>query len=205
MTGKAGIVHLHVGDGPRGLELVRRALSESELPPSVFNPTHVNRRKGLFEEALGLARQGCVVDITAFPVDEGEDAWSAPEALSRYLEAGLPPERVTISSDGGGCLPVFDADGRVSAFDVGRATAMAAALRELLNCGQPLERVLPAFTSNPARLLLLPRKGRLTPGSDADLVVLDEQGEVRDVMAHGRWHVLAGHPKVRGLFEQPER
>jgi beta-aspartyl-dipeptidase (metallo-type) len=205
MTGKAGIVHLHVGNGPRGLDLVRRAISESELPPSVFNPTHVNRRKALFEEALGLAQQGCVVDITAFPVDEGEDAWSAPEALTRYLKAGLPPERVTISSDGGGCLPVFDADGRVAELDVGRPTAMAAALRELLNCGQPLGRVLPAFTSNPARLLRLPRKGRLTPGFDADLVVLDEDGEVRDVMARGRWHVLEGRPTVRGLFEQPER
>ena len=38
MSGKAGIVHLHVGDGPRGLELVRQALERSELPPAVFNP-----------------------------------------------------------------------------------------------------------------------------------------------------------------------
>jgi beta-aspartyl-dipeptidase (metallo-type) len=205
MTGKAGIVHLHVGSGPRGLDLVRQALSESELLPSVFNPTHVNRRKALFEEALGLAKRGCVVDITAFPVDEGEDAWSAPQGLTRYLEAGLPPERVTISSDGGGCLPVFDADGRVTEMDVGRPSAMAAALRELLSCGQPLERVLPAFTSNPARLLRLSRKGRLTPGSDADLVVLNEEGGVRDVMARGRWHVVEGRSTVRGLFEQPER
>src|SRR5690606_7419141 len=70
MTGKAGIVHLHLGDGPRGLELVRQALDGSELPPRVFQPTHVNRRKALFEEALDLARQGCHVDITAFPVAE---------------------------------------------------------------------------------------------------------------------------------------
>ena len=55
MTGKAGIVHLHLGDGVRGLELVRRAINESELPASVFNPTHVNRRKALFEEACELA------------------------------------------------------------------------------------------------------------------------------------------------------
>ncbi|HEX2249774.1 MAG TPA: beta-aspartyl-peptidase [Gemmatimonadales bacterium] len=205
MTQKAGIVHLHVGDGPRGLDLVRQAIKQSELPPSVFNPTHVNRRKGLFEEAMALAEKGCVIDITAFPVDEGEDAWSAPEALTRYLEAGLPPARVTISSDGGGCLPVFDADGRVTQFDVGRPNSMADALKTLLDCGQPLERVLPAFTSNPANLLLLARKGHLTTGADADLVVLDEEGGVMDVMARGRWHVLEGRSIVRGTFERFER
>jgi beta-aspartyl-dipeptidase (metallo-type) len=205
MTGKAGIVHLHVGSGRRGLDLVRQALRESELPPSMFNPTHVNRRRGLFDEALELARQGSVIDITAFPVDEGEDAWSAPAALTRYLEAGLPPGGVTISSDGGGCLPVFDADGRVTAMDIGRPTAMAEALKELLSCGQPLERILPAFTTNPARLLLLPHKGHLSTGVDADLVVLEEDGGVRDVMARGRWHVEGGRSVVRGMLERVER
>jgi beta-aspartyl-dipeptidase (metallo-type) len=204
MTGKAGLVHLHVGSGPRGLELVRRALKESELPASVFNPTHVNRRKGLFEEALALARQGSVIDITAFPVEKGEDAWSAPQALTRYLESGLPPTGVTVSSDGGGCLPVFDKDGRVTAMDIGRPSAMAEALQELLACGQPLERILPAFTSNPARLLLLPRKGHLTTGADADLVVLDDEAGIQDVMARGRWHVLGGRSVIRGTFEGRE-
>src|SRR5215210_8168992 len=205
MTGKAGIVHLHVGDGPRGLDLVRRALDQSELPPSVFNPTHVNRRKALFEEALDLAKAGCVIDITAFPVEAGEDAWSAPEALTRYLESGLPPARVTVSSDGGGCLPVFDADGRVTHMDVGRPSALAETLRGLLACGQPLERILPAFTSNPANLLLLPRKGHLTAGSDADLVMLDEEGGIAGVMARGKWHVQEGRSVTRGVFERVER
>jgi beta-aspartyl-dipeptidase (metallo-type) len=205
MTGKAGIVHLHVGDGPRGLELVWQALKQTELPPSVFHPTHVNRRKALFEEAIALVERGCVIDITAFPVEEGEDAWSAPEALTRYLEAGLPPARVTVSSDGGGCLPVFDADGRVTHLDVGRPSAMADTLKELLACGQPLERILPPFTTNPASLLLLSRKGHLTTGSDADLVVLDEDGGIADVMARGQWHLLEGRSVVRGLFERIER
>jgi beta-aspartyl-dipeptidase (metallo-type) len=201
MTGKAGIVHLHVGDGPAGLELVRQALERSELPAAVFNPTHVNRRKALFEEALALARAGCTIDITAFPLGEEEDAWSAAAALSRYLSAGLPPEQVTVSSDGGGCLPSFDAEGRVIAMEVGRPTALAGTLKELLECGQPLERVLPAFTANPARLLRLYRKGHLVSGSDADLVVLDESGGVRDVMARGRWHVREGRRLIRGTFE----
>ena len=105
MSGKAGILHLHVGDGEAGLEPVRQALDRSELPAEVFNPTHVNRKRRLFEEAMALSERGCTVDITAFPVEDGEDAWPAEEALVRYLDAGLPAGRVTVSSDGGGCLP----------------------------------------------------------------------------------------------------
>jgi beta-aspartyl-dipeptidase (metallo-type) len=205
MASKAGIVHLHVGDGPRGLELVRDAIERTEVPAAVFNPTHVNRKKALFEEALALTREGCTIDITAFPVEKGEDAWSAADALLRYYDKELPPQRVTVSSDGGGCFPQFDEDGRVVALDVGRPSSMAETLKELLARGQALERVLPAFTSNPARLLLLPRKGHLTTGADADLVVLGSDGNVKDVMARGRWHVRDGRSVVRGGLERIER
>lgn len=201
MTGKAGIVHLHLGDGARGLELVREAIGRSELPASVFHPTHVNRNRRLFDEALALAKRGSVIDITAFPVGPDEDAWPADEALVRYLDAGLPPGNVTVSSDAGGCLPVFDADGRVAAMDVGRPAALGATLQALLARGEPLERVLPAFTANVARLLLLPRKGHIVTGADADLVVLGADGGIRDVMARGQWHVRNGRAVRRGTFE----
>ena len=201
MSGKAGLLHLHVGDGARGLQPVRDMLDRSEIPASVFHPTHVNRRRALFDEALALAERGCTVDITSFPVAEDEDGWNAVAALTRYLAAGLPPERVTVSSDGGGCLPVFDREGRVVEMDVGRPASLIETLAGLVECGQPLERVLPAFTSNPARLLRLSRKGRLGVGADADLVVLDERGGAAEVMARGRWHVREGRAVVRGTFE----
>ena len=201
MSGKAGILHLHVGDGERGLQPIRDALDQSEIPAPVFHPTHVNRRRALFEEALALAERGCTVDVTSFPVAEDEDGWSAVAALTRYLAAGLPPERVTVSSDGGGCLPVFDRDGRVVEMDVGRPASLIETLAGLVECGQPLERVLPPFTSNPARLLRLTRKGHLGVGADADLVVLDERGGAAEVMARGRWHVREGRAVVRGTFE----
>jgi beta-aspartyl-dipeptidase (metallo-type) len=201
MSGKAGLLHLHVGDGARGLQPVRDMLDRSEIPASVFHPTHVNRRRALFDEALALAERGCPVDITSFPVAEDEDGWSAVAALTRYLAAGLPPERVTVSSDGGGCLPVFDQQGRVVEMDMGRPASLIETLAGLVECGQPLERVLAAFTSNPARLLRLSRKGHLGPGADADLVVLDERGGAAEVMARGRWHVRGGRVVVRGTFE----
>ncbi len=203
MTGKAGLVHLHVGDGVRGLEPIREALEHSELPRRVFHPTHVNRRKALFDEAIALAKAGSHVDITAFPVGEGEDAYRAEDALARYLDSGAPAERVTISSDGGGCLPEFDADGRVARMGVGDPGDLARTLAALLAAGQPLERVLPAFTRNPARLLRLARKGHLTVGADADLVALDDTGVISHVMADGKWHMADGMLRAHGVFEHP--
>ena len=201
MTGKAGILHLHLGDGERGLALIREALSKSELPARVFNPTHVNRRRALFAEALDLAKQGCTVDITAFPVATDEDAYPADEALERYFASGAPADRVTISSDAGGCLPCFDADGHVTHMDVGTAGALLATLRDTLARGMKLEAVLPAFTSNPAKLLRLSRKGTLAVGNDADLVVLDEQHRIQSVVVRGEIHVQDGTALQRGTFE----
>ncbi|MFN8423964.1 MAG: amidohydrolase family protein [Anaerolineae bacterium] len=234
MTGKAGVLHLHLGDGPRGLDMVRRALATAEIPPRAYHPTHVNRRKALFEEALDVARAGCTIDVTAFPVAErggggaggggrggvagdvdhlpahGElgamdggdaaDEWTAPEAIARYWDAGLPPERLTVSSDGGGCLPVFDADGRVVRMGVGDLGALADTIAVLLAAGWPLERVLPPFTSNVARHWRLPGKGTLVPGADADLVVLDDAGRPMDVMARGIWYVRSGRVERPGTF-----
>ena len=201
-TGKAGIVHLHLGDGDRGLDLVRRALTGTELPARTFNPTHVNRRRALFEEAIEIARAGSVVDITAFPVEEGEDAWPADVALLRYLDAGAPPENVTISSDGGGCLPVFNSQGEMLSMDVGTPASLPQTLKRLLDAGVALEAVLPAFTENVARLLRLHDRGRVIVKGAADFVVLDDDNHIADVMLGGRWHVRDRRPIVFGTFER---
>lgn len=200
MTGKAGILHLHLGDGPRRLGLVERCLDETEIPPRVFNPTHVNRQKELFAEACDLATRGCTIDVTAFP-KQSDDEWSASEAVRRYLDLRLPTNHITVSSDGGGSLPIFDDRGEIISMNVGSSSALIETIRELMRAGRPLESVLPVFTSNVASLLRLPRKGRLVEGTDADLVVLDPDGGVQHVMARGRWHVRDGQPVVRGTFE----
>lgn len=202
MSGKAGVLHLHLGDGARGLDLVRRALSESELPARVFHPTHVNRQPRLFEEAKELAAHGVTVDVTAFPIDEGDPALAAEDAIERWLDEGLPRERLTCSSDGAGCLPVFDADGRLCAMDVGRPSALADTLRALVRRGRPLSDVLPFFTSHVAALLRLPGKGRVAVGADADLVALGEGTTIDFVMARGRVMVQGGRPCALGTFER---
>jgi len=202
MTGKAGLLHLHMGDGERGLELVRQCLETSEIPPRVFHPTHVNRRKALFLEALELVERGCSIDVTAFPIDdEDENGLSAIEAVEGFLQAGRPLENLTVSSDAGGSLPVFDGDGRVQKMGVGQPSALWSTLRALLQRGHSMETVLPIVTANVAQLFRLDGKGRLEVGADADLLVLDDEDAVTDVMALGRWHVRRGRVTIKGTFE----
>ncbi len=199
---KAGVLHLHLGDGSRGLDLVRRLLDETELPPRVFHPTHVNRKKDLFEEACSLSRENVVVDVTAFPVDENEDAWSAADAWVRFHEEGCPADCLTISSDGGGCLPVFDQNGHMVKMDFATPAGLPETLRELVERGFSLSQVLPSMTTNVARLLKLENKGRIEAGADADFVCLGEALDVRHVMARGQWMVQDQEPIARGLFEE---
>lgn len=201
ISGKAGIVHLHLGDGERGLDLVRQALALSELPARVFNPTHINRKKALFDEALDLARGGSTVDITAFPVSEDEDAWPAADALLKYLDSDAPADKITISSDGGGCLPVFNEQGEITEMDIGRAASLHLTLKKLLAADVPLGKVLSAFTSNVASILRLRDRGRIESGFAADFIVLDENHDIDGVMIAGIWHVKDSRQQVFGQFE----
>ncbi len=203
MTGKAGVVHLHMGDGKRGLELVRQALATAEIPARIYQPTHCNRNQRLFEEACALTEKGCSIDLTAFPVPKGSHATWAHEALIRYWDAGLAEEKVTVSSDAGGSLPHFNEQGELLHLDVGKSDLMIFTIQELLKKGVPLEKSLPPLTSNVARNLRLARKGQLTVGSDADLAVLDHKNNITDVMALGRWHLRGGKTVLKGMFETP--
>jgi beta-aspartyl-dipeptidase (metallo-type) len=202
MTGKAGVLHLHLGDGKRGLDLVRRSLVDSELPARVFHPTHVNRNKPLFEEACKLvAEHGCCVDLTAYEMAESDPGWSAAEAMLRYHSEGLPETHLTMSSDGGGCLPCFNAAGEVERLDVGSSQTLLETLHCVQAEGLALERALPACTSNVARLMRLHSKGRIALGLDADMIALDDKLQVQHVMARGRWHVRDGRQVVLGSYE----
>jgi beta-aspartyl-dipeptidase (metallo-type) len=205
ISGKAGVLHLHMGDGPRGLELVRRALDSTELPARVLHPTHVNRNPALYEESQALARTrglaGPCFDVTAFPEHDVGDGLSAAAAIAAWIETGLPLERLTCSSDGGGCMPSFGADGRIESYGVGQSTTLLETLRAGAHQhGLSLAQLLPPFTSTVAALLHLPGRGVLTVGAHADLLVLDPDLRLRATMASGRWLVADGRAVITGPF-----
>jgi beta-aspartyl-dipeptidase (metallo-type) len=85
--------------------------------------------------------------------------------------------------------------------DVGSSGALLETLRAALDRGLSLEAALPAFTTNPARLLRLMHKGSLAAGQDADLVVLDESHRADTVVVRGEIHVIDRTCVRRGAFE----
>ncbi len=190
LSGKAGILMLHLGDGPKGLEPLQRLLAETEIPRTQLLPTHVNRNPRLLEAATGYALEGGWVDLTTsgsmHPAHPGPIP--APEALRMLLDQGVPPGSITMTSDGQGSLPVFDTEGRLAGLEVGSVRSLHGAFREaVLGCGVALEPALRTLTSTPARVLGLRDRGRIAPGLRADLTLLDRRTlEVRSVIAGGR-------------------
>ncbi len=204
LAGKSGVVSVHVGDGARGLDPLREVIQRTELPYRQFLPTHANRNALVFSQAMAYARDGGYIDFTASTapqfLEEGETGGAS--ALRICLESGVPVERITFSSDGQGSMPSFDRNGEMTGFHVGTCASLFREVRAAVrDQGVPLETALRVATANPARVFKLPRKGRLVPGNDADIVLLNpEDLSIHTVMARGRVMVEGGDVVVRGTF-----
>lgn len=208
LSGKAGIVNVHLGDSERRLDLIRRVIHETEIPASQFLPTHVNRNEALFEECLDFAAEGGTIDFTG---NEDIDYWETIcdevrvcRGIRRLLERGISSDRFTISSDGQGSMPVFNAQGEYKGIGIGKASCL---LKEVRECVQkediPLETAIKGITCNPASILKLDRKGRIKAGFDADICLLEEGTlNLNTVIAKGQVMVKDGEQKVFGTFER---
>jgi beta-aspartyl-dipeptidase (metallo-type) len=201
LGGKAGLVHLHMGAGDRRLEPVIRIVKETEIPIGQFLPTHVNRNQALMEHAIEFARMGGNIDITA----GGKDLHFHPtsvEAIGLALEAGIPVDQITLSSDSNGSMPIFDNRGNVVKLGVGDIQCLFDDWQLLLKAGLSMEDSLKIVTANPARRMgLFESKGSLEAGKEADLLILDRNLNIESVLAKGRLMVNRGNVLVKGTFE----
>lgn len=175
LGGKAGVVHLHVGDGKSGLSLLQSLLDESDLPIEEFVPTHVNRNSALFDKAVRYCRDGGHIDLTA-----GEHAGiPVPQAVRRMADAGVDLSRVTVSSDAGGSIPGGGVTKIQSLYDDIRAC--------IVTDGLSPETAFRLVTENVAKLLkIYPRKGKISEGNDADILITDNNYNVKMIFALGK-------------------
>lgn len=206
LSGKAGIINIHLGDSPRKMDMILRAIEETEIPSTQFLPTHVNRNAALFDQAVEYAKLGGTVDFTG---NEDIDYWVTVsdevrvcDGIKRMLDEGISSDLFTISSDGQGSLPLFSADGQFLGIGMGQSSCL---LKEVRECVQreniPLEIAIKAITANPARVLCLDTKGQIKDGFDADLCLMTEDLNIHTVIAKGQVMVKDGEPIVKGMFE----
>nr|WP_317429512.1 beta-aspartyl-peptidase [uncultured Mitsuokella sp.] len=206
ISGKAGVINMHLGDGKRGIQYLFDIAAEGEIPRSQFLPTHANRNRPLFEQCIKWGKDGGFLDITSGinPNDPGSEICVKPaEAVREALDAGVPLKNITMSSDGGGSMPVFDEEGNPVGVGVGDEKTMLTELRDMIVEENILrEKAIAIVTLNVANALKLhDRKGRLAAGMDADLLVLHDDYTLCDVWARGRQMVQEGRPVVKGTFE----
>jgi beta-aspartyl-dipeptidase (metallo-type) len=164
LTGKAGLLHLHVGDGSEGLRIVRDVIEQFDVKPEALYPTHVERSERLMREAIDLTKSGMPVDVDVY--DEDLIHW-----LRFYREHGGDPELLTASSDAAINSPhtLFE---------------------QLMECVRekiaPFEQVIAIATSNTARILKT-QSGMLARGRIGHMLLVDTASfELRTVICAGR-------------------
>lgn len=192
---KPGIVHLHVGNGKKGLGLLFDILETEDIPIQTFRPTHVGR---VFDDAVRFAKMGGYIDFTAC-----EEAKESAQMMIRAFEQ-VPLDRITLSTDSNGSIPKWNAKKEVIGMGAGQITSLHQAVKSLVkDFGVPLSKAIRPSTVTVAEALgLSGRKGLLATGYDADVLLLNDQLDIDTVVAGGRLMMGGGRILKKGAFEQ---
>jgi beta-aspartyl-dipeptidase (metallo-type) len=205
LSGKPGILHLHMGGGKEGLSKIIEAVETSEIPIRHFYPTHLNRKQELLAEAMEFAKRGGYIDLTAgvSPLTGFFEAVKPSKAIIECLNQGVPLNKITMSSDGNGSMAVYNEAGKVEKLLVTTLDSIHTEFKDLvLHDGLDIAQALRTVSTNAATLLgIYPTKGALQVNSNSDILVLDDKLELDTVFAKGIKMMENGKVIKKGTFE----
>lgn len=193
VSGKPGLVHLHTGRGKEGLSQLFDILENTNIPIKHFRPTHMQCRPDVFK----FASLGGIVDFSS-QEDSSKTAAQLVEAMQN-----IPLSQITLSSDSNGSLPMWDAKREnIIGMGVGRMTTLFAGIRALVTDHKvPLSTALLPVTETVAKALeIYPQKGTLSEGSDADIILLDDDFQISTTIAQGKIMMQNNNVLVKGYF-----
>ena len=165
-----------------------------------IRPTHVNRREELLVEAFDYAKAGGKIDLTCGI----KEHYTPGKCIKRALSENVPSENITISSDGYGSWSKYDEAGNLVKMGVSSVSSLHKEFKYMVNeLDFSVEEALAYITSNVAKgLEVYPRKGCVEEGSDADLLLLDENLDIDTVVANGKVMIENKEILVYGSYEQ---
>ena len=191
ISGKPGLVTIHMGRGKHRLNMIFEILEETDLPIKHFRPTHVGK---LGESAVRFAKMGGYIDFTAStnPSDAAGDIVEA-------IKAGTPLDRITLSSDANGSLPKWNDKNEMIGIVAASMKSLHNVIRELIQVEKmAMPDALRLVTTNVSQALELHEgKGKLQAGYDADLLLLDSNFDLDTVIARGRLLMQGGKMLVK--------
>lgn len=197
ISGKSGHVTIHMGDGKFYFEQINDALKYSNLPITTFRPTHVNRNKELYGEAIKFATNGGYIDLTTSMSKDLTDIKSYKKAKESNVL-----DKITFSSDGFGSWSNYDDKGNLIEIGYSPVNTGLKAIKELVKSGEKLEDAIKPFTSNVAKALKLDKEiGYLKKGYIANLLLLDENLDLDTVISNGKFMMKDKNMLVKGTYE----
>jgi beta-aspartyl-dipeptidase (metallo-type) len=199
LGGKAGFLQIHMGvQGKVWKKPFMEILREMKIPFSQVIFTHANRSPDTLDEFLEFIQAGGGVDLTAsYTPEERPGSLTVGEALQRMIRAGVPLDRVTLSSDSNATRMLSDK--RLKYLPI---QTLFQVIRDLwLNGEISRPQLVRLVTENPARSLGLGQvKGLIEPGKHADLIILKEPFELDGVIVKGKWGRRDGQTLIRDPF-----
>lgn len=196
LSNKPGCMTLHMGDEGEELSYVMKLLKNTDIPIHIFHPTHVTRNARLYQKALQFLYMGGTIDITS----------TNKENSSSYIkQANMKDyERITLSSDGQGSWSTYDEKGNLTKIGVSSVDVL---LQDVLSMIEEkafsIETAFSFVTKNPASVLgLYPKKGCISEGSDADILIFSDSMNLCDVLANGKWMMKNKGIVAYGTYEK---
>jgi len=209
LAGKGGVVNVHLGDSDEytipvnAFQPIYDVCNSTMIPIKQFIPTHCNRNHIVFEKGKEFGKKGNVDFTTSsykyYPQYEIKSA----KALKMYLEAGVPLENITFTSDGNGSLPDFDAQGNLIGLTMGSLKSVFDEVVDAIREEKiPIEKAICVATSNPAKTFKLKGKGNIKEGYDADILMLNKDYQVYNLIARGEIMIQETKMLKKGTFEK---
>ncbi len=194
ISGKPGVITIHMGRGKQNLDMVFEVLEESDLPIKHFRPTHVGK---LGQSIIRFANMGGYIDFTASP-----NPSNAAGDIMEAIKAGAPLGKITLSSDSNGSLPKWNEKNDMIGIMAASVKSLHHVVVELIQAGNiALPDALRVVTTNVSEALELhARKGKIQAGHDADLLLLDNDYNIDTVLARGQLLMQGGELQVQDVF-----
>jgi beta-aspartyl-dipeptidase (metallo-type) len=197
---KPGIIHIHIGDclGRDPFSIIANAMDESGVSGKHIVLTHINWNMDILKRAVAFADKGTFLNLDSIfrPKYGANDAVLASNAITILLNAGIPLERVTMTTDANSVItPSFYATG---------LETLWIAIKEIYESGTlDLSAALNLVTRNPANILNLSHtKGKIEEQADADIQILTPDLNLFALTSKGKFLIEQGKSVKHNLVER---